>query len=78
MLILSDQQMPVPDAMAFFMEITRYRLVHGDLPDEDIHISEELNALTAALIAWQAAHHPDQVELLGDPNEGQIVLPVNC
>jgi len=76
-LILSDQQMPVPDAMAFFMEITRYRLVHGDLPDEDIHISEELNALTAALIAWQAAHHPDQVELLGDPNEGQIVLPVS-
>jgi len=76
-LILSDQQIPVPDAMAFFMEITRFRLVHGDLPDENIYSSEELNALAAALIAWQAAHHPDQVELLGDPDEGQIVLPVS-
>jgi len=75
-LILYDQQLPVPDAMDFFLEITRFRLMQGELPDEDIHTFEELNALTAAYIAWLAAHHPEQIELMGDPAEGQIALPV--
>ncbi len=77
-LILHDREMPVPDAMDFFLEITRYKLMQGDLPDENIHSLEELNALTAAFIAWQAAHHPEQIELLGDPEEGQIALPINA
>jgi len=75
-LILYDD-LPVADAMDFFFEITRHRLIHGDLPDQNIHTIEELNALTAAFIAWQAAHHPDQIELLGDSDEGQIALPIN-
>lgn len=75
-LILHDQQLPVPDAMDFFLEITRFKLIQGDLPDQDIQSFEELNALAAALIAWQAAHQPDQIEFLGDPKEGQIALPV--
>lgn len=75
-LLLYDAKMPVSDAMDFFMEITRYKLIQGDLPDEDILSFEELNALAAAFIAWQAAHHPEQVELVGDPEEGQIALPV--
>ncbi len=74
-LILYDHQLPVPDAMDFFLEITRFKLMHGDLPDQDIHSFEELNALAAAQIAWQSAHQPDQIELLGDPEEGQIALP---
>lgn len=76
-LILYDREMPVPDAMDFFLEITRYKLMQGDLPDENIHSLEELNALTAAFIAWQAAHRPDRIELLGDPMEGQIALPIS-
>jgi len=75
-LILYDQNLPVADAMDFFLEITRHRLIHGDLPEQNIHTIEELNALTAAFIAWQAAHHPDQIELLGDYDEGQIALPI--
>lgn len=75
-LILFDLQLPVPDAMDFFLEITRFKLRHGDLPDQDIHSYEELNALAAAYLAWQAAHHPDQIELLGDSDEGQIALPI--
>lgn len=75
-LILYDQQLPVPDAMDFFLEITRYKLMQGDLPDGDIHSFEELNALAAAHLAWQAAYQPDQIELIGDPGEGQIALPV--
>lgn len=74
-LILHERQLPVPDAMDFFLEITRFKLMQGDLPDQNIYSFEELNALAAALIAWQAAHQPDQIELLGDPEEGQIALP---
>lgn len=75
-LILYEQEVPVPDAMDFFMEITRYKLIQGDLPDEDIYSFEELNALAAAFIAWKAAHQPDQIEHLGDADEGQITLPI--
>ncbi|MBW6467037.1 MAG: DUF429 domain-containing protein [Brevefilum sp.] len=75
-LILHSIQMPVPDAMDFFLEITRFKLIQGELPDQDIHTYEELNALAAAHIAWQAAHEPASLELLGDPDEGQIALPV--
>lgn len=74
-LILHSLELPVPDAMDFFLEITRFKLIQGDLPDQDIHTYEELNALAAAHIAWQAAHHPDLIELIGDPDEGQIALP---
>ncbi len=75
-LILLNAELPVPDAMTFFDEITRYKLIQGELPDEDIFTLEELNALTAALIAWQAAFQPNQLERLGDFDEGQIVLPI--
>lgn len=75
-LILFDHDLPIPDAMDFFLEVTRFKLIQGDLPDQDIHSFEELNALAAALIAWQAAHQPDQIELLGEPEEGQIALPI--
>ena len=76
-LILNNIDMPVPDAMDFFLEITRFKLMQGELPDQDIHTYEELNALAAAYIAWQAGHAPASLELLGDPDEGQIALPVS-
>lgn len=75
-LILHSIEMPVPDAMDFFLEITRFKLMQGALPDQDIHSFEELNALAAAHIAWQAGHEPESLELFGDPDEGQIALPV--
>jgi len=75
-LILYEHQLPVPDAMNFFLEVTRFKLMHGDLPDENIHSMAELNALAAAYLAWQAALEPEKIELLGDPDEGQIVLPI--
>jgi hypothetical protein len=77
-LILHDQQLPVPDAMDFFLEITRHKLMQGDLPDQDIYSFEELNALAAALISWQAAVRPEQIDLLGDLKEGQIALPIQA
>jgi len=76
-LILYDRQLPVTDAMDFFLEVTRFKLMHGDLPDENIHTIEELNALAAAYIAWQASFEPEEIELVGDPAEGQIALPIS-
>jgi hypothetical protein len=74
-LALHDQKLKVPDAMRFFEEITRHRLLKGVLPVEELYTPGELDALVAAYTAWLAASHPEQVCLLGDPGEGQITLP---
>ena len=74
-LILFDQKLPVADAMDFFLEVTRYKLIQGDLPDQDILPFDELNALAAAQVAWLAARHPYRIDLIGDADEGQIALP---
>jgi hypothetical protein len=77
-LILHDQKIKVPDPMRFFEEITRHRLLKGKLPLENLYSAGELDALIGAYTAWMAATHPDQVCAIGDPEEGQIVLPVNA
>lgn len=74
-LVLRDQHLPVADAMIFFEEITRYKLLRGILPAEAIHTSTELNALMAALVAWLAVHAPQRLTSYGDPDEGVIYLP---
>ena len=74
-LALYDRQVDVPDAMRVFEEITRHRLLKGILPVEVLYSAGELDALAAAYTAWLSALHPDQVTLLGDPQEGQVVLP---
>jgi hypothetical protein len=75
-LALHEQQVHVPDPMRFFEEITRHRFLKGILPTENLYTPYELDALAAAYTAWLAASHPQQVTLLGDPEEGQIALPV--
>lgn len=74
-LLLYDCQVGVTDPMEFFEEITRHRLRRGILPLEKLHTAGELDALAAAYVAWLAASDPQQVELLGDAEEGQIALP---
>ena len=76
-LILHENGVKIHDPMEFFEEITRYRLLHGVLPMEILYASEQLDCLAAAFTAFVAGTHPDQVLLLGDENEGQIVLPTN-
>lgn len=75
-LALFDQKVRVPDAMDFFEEITRHRLLQGILPTKDLYTPVELDALLAAFTAWQAVLHPERTLSLGDPEEGQIVFPV--
>jgi hypothetical protein len=74
-LLLYEQKVNVPDAMRFFEEITRNRLLHGVLSDESIYSPYELDALVAAYTAWLAAMKPDQITRMGDPEEGEIILP---
>ena len=75
-LALHEQDMHIPDPMRLFEEITRHRLLQGQLPLTDLYSPGELDAMVAAYTAWKAAIQPDEVTLLGDPQEGQVVLPV--
>lgn len=74
-LILYEQGLHIPDPMDFFEEITRFKLLKGKLPLEMIYPAEALDVLVAAYTAWLAAHHPEKVSRLGDPVEGEIILP---
>ncbi len=74
-LALQDQGLNVPDAMDFFEEITRYRLLKSILPTKGIFPQAELNAWTAAHTAWLADHHPEQVRRFGEEEEGLVFLP---
>jgi hypothetical protein len=76
-LVLYEKGLHIPDPMRLFEEITRHRLLQGQLPLEDLYTPEEMDALVAAYTAWMAANQPQMLSLLGDPSEGQIVLPVS-
>jgi hypothetical protein len=75
-LVLHELALNVPDAMRVFEEITRHRLLNGILELDNLYSPEELDALVAAYTAWLASTSPDQVCVLGEPAEGQMVLPV--
>lgn len=75
-LILHEQGLPIRDPMDFFEEITRHRLLQGILPLEYIYQPEELDALAAAYVAFLASTRPEDISVVGDREEGQIVLPV--
>lgn len=75
-LALYERKLNVTDPMRFFEEITRHRLLKGLLPVDHLYSPGELDALVAAHTAWMAAVHPDQITRLGDPQEGEIILPV--
>jgi hypothetical protein len=76
-LALFEQGLHIPDSMRFFEEITRHRLLQGILPDDNLYSCNELDALIAAYTAWLVNTHPENTMMLGDPVEGQVVLPVS-
>lgn len=75
-LILYEEGLRIPDPLHIFDEITRHNLLLGRLPLDELYSTGELDALVAAYSAWLAATHPEGVTILGDPQEGQLVLPV--
>lgn len=76
-LLLYDEGVGVADAMAVFEEITRHHLLSGTLNLNGLRAHDELDALAAALTAYYAHARPSQVLLIGDPADGQIVVPAS-
>lgn len=74
-LILYEMGLEIPDPMNFYEELTRHRLLNGILPLDDIFDSGELDAIAAAFSAYLIFKNPDQAIWLGDPEEGQVVIP---
>lgn len=75
-LVLRECGMDLADAMRFFEEITRHRLLSGVLPVESLYSAGELDALAAAFTAWKVATQGDATTRVGHPEEGEIYLPV--
>jgi len=75
-LALYDLELDVPDAMDFFEEITRFKLMHGHLPYEKVLDQAEINAYMAANTAWMAVHEPGSVHSAGTPETGLVYFPI--
>jgi hypothetical protein len=75
-LVLFEANIQIPDPMRVFEEITRFRLLKGILPLDDLFSPSKLDALAGAYTAWFSINQPSETTLIGDPLEGQIVLPV--
>ncbi len=68
--VLYEQGLQITDPVDIFEEITRYRLMQGILPLENIYSPKELDALVAAYVAWMAVNRPGQIIL-----QAEFVLP---
>lgn len=75
-LILQEEHLNVRDPMIFFEEITRHKMLTGQMPDGIIYTPSQLNALVAAYTAWSAYSNPTTITMLGDVNEGRIIFPL--
>lgn len=75
-LVLADEGLKVPDAMEFFDEVTRFKILASRLPVQNIYSQPEINAWMAAHLAWLAANEPERTRRFGDPEEGVVYLPV--
>ena len=72
---LYECEIGINDPMEFFEEITRHKLLQGVLPLELIYAAEELDTLMAAYMAYCVVNCPQEMMLVGNPQEGQIALP---
>jgi hypothetical protein len=68
--ILYEQGLQITDPVDIFEEITRYKLVQGILPLENLPSSNELDALVSAYLAWLAVNRPQRVVM-----QGEVMLP---
>jgi len=75
-LVLYLRHLDVPNPLSCLEEVTRYHLLSGHLPLEELHSMQELDALAAAYTAYSTVHHPHQFTQVGDREEGLITLPV--
>ena len=74
-MILFNEGVEVPDPMTQLEEWTSHRLITGQLPREDLLDHDRLDALMAAYTAYIVDREPGEITTVGDPVEGQIILP---
>ncbi|HZW04287.1 MAG TPA: hypothetical protein VFF68_10195 [Anaerolineaceae bacterium] len=74
-LALDEIGLEVPDAMRFFEEVTRFKLLRSTLPDVGLYTTAELNALVGAYTAWLAGNESARLRTVGQAEEGLIYLP---
>lgn len=68
--ILYEQGVPLTDPVDIFEEFTRYKLIQGILPLDNLPSSRELDALVAAYLAWMSTNRPGQIV-----PKGEFVVP---
>jgi hypothetical protein len=75
-LVLYRAGVVVTDPMAALEELTAHHLLSGVLDLPGLLSHDALDALAAAYTAALAGTAPEQVTPVGDPEEGEIVLPI--
>jgi len=75
-LVLYRAGVAVPDPMAALEELTAHHLLSGALDLPGLLSHDALDALAAAYTAVLAGTAPEQVTPVGDPEEGEIILPI--
>ena len=70
--ILYDQGVQLTDPIDMLEEITRYKLIQGVLPLENLPSVNELDALAAAYLAWISINRPGRTI-----QKGKLVLPAS-
>lgn len=76
-LLLYELRVGIKDPLLFFEEITRHKLLQGNLPYEMVHTTEELDALAGAYTAWLTSTKPSEISPVGDSEEGLLILPIS-
>jgi predicted nuclease with RNAse H fold len=74
-MVLYEEGLDVPDPMRMFEEWTRHHLMRGTLNVDSLYSHDSLDALVAAYTAFLVANEPYRIAVVGDPSEGQIVVP---
>jgi uncharacterized protein with NRDE domain len=69
--ILYEQGLQLTDPVDMFEEITRYKLIQGILPLDQLPASRGLDALVAAYMGWLGLNRPGKIV-----QTGEFVLPV--
>jgi hypothetical protein len=64
--ILYEQGLQLTDPVDMFEEVTRYKLIQGILPLDNLPSSRELDALVAAYLAWMSLNRPARIVVTGE------------
>ncbi len=75
-LILVEQGLNLPDPMSYFEELTRFKILHGMLPEKIILPLAYLNVILAAYTVWKEHNEAVDTLQIGNPPDAAIVIPV--